>query len=136
MKIERLLQFLLIPALATCLHARVIDVYPTGTPSDFQTALSAVSSASPGDTVLLHAGTFDWSGNSVVLPGYDLQVGLPVSVSGITITGETNAHGALLTTISGPVDGNGRPLLYSGSGINGAFINPREPAASRSRILS
>lgn len=112
-----------LPLLAGTLVARTIDVYPTNTPGDFQAVQNAIASAAPGDTVLLHAGRFDWSGNGAVLPGYALQVGLPITVSGITVSGDRDANGTLLTTIAGPTDGSGLPLLYANNGINGAFIN-------------
>lgn len=113
----------LLTLLAGSLQARTIDVYPTNTVGDFQAVQNAIASAAPGDTVQLHAGTFNWTGNSAVLPGYTLQVGLPIATSGITISGDRDANGNLLTTIVGPTDSNGLPLLYANNGINGAFIN-------------
>lgn len=99
-----------------------IDVYPTNTPTDIQNVQAAIASAQPGDTILLHAGTFDWSGNGAALAPFAVPFGLPVTKSDVTIEGETDANGSPLTTISGPLDSTGYPLGFP-SGANIAFVD-------------
>ena len=112
--------------LATALPAwaNTREVLPTGTAIDIQSVRAAIASAQPGDVILLRAGTFDWSGNSVAMPPFVIPFGLPIDVSGITITGEIAPNGELLTSLVGPVDGNGLPQLYPGPFVtNAAFVN-------------
>ncbi|MBZ5569031.1 MAG: right-handed parallel beta-helix repeat-containing protein [Acidobacteriia bacterium] len=103
--------------------AAIIEVFPTGTAADFENVRAALASASPGDTVLLRAGTFNWSGNSAIVPPFVVPVGLPIPVSGITITGETAHNGTPLTIIAGPVGSDGFPDVIPGGPFNGGFIN-------------
>ncbi len=115
--------------LLTCIamvgaQAAVIEVTPTGTAADFENVRAALASANPGDTILLRAGTFNWTGNNVAVAPFLVPLGLPIPVSQITITGEIAANGEPLTIIAGPVDADGYPAVYSDYlPINAAFVN-------------
>lgn len=89
--------------------AATITVYPAGTASDITNVEAAILSAQPGDTILLKAGTFDWSGNTQVFSPFLFAVGLPITVSGITITGELGPNGEHLTAIAGRREPSGLP---------------------------
>ena len=90
---------LVLVCLGTVVPARAgtIEVAPTGTPSDILNVQAAMNSAQPGDTIVLKAGTFDWSGNTTAFSPFFFALGLPVTVSGITITGELGPGGEHLT---------------------------------------
>src|SRR5512140_1474301 len=98
-----------------------ITIRPTSTPADFENVRDALRRLSPGDTLRLGAGVFDWSANvsdtseAVLLPG-----GLKVPVSGVTIMGVQD--GRRETVIRGATDSRGGPLL-SDVATNAAFRN-------------
>jgi parallel beta-helix repeat protein len=89
--------------------AATISVSSTGTTADITNVQAAIASAQPGDTILLKAGTFDWSGNTQTFSPFLFALGLPVTVSGITITGELGPNGEKLTVIAGRTDTSGLP---------------------------
>src|SRR5712691_10576683 len=103
MKRTMMLTILVVFIATLSAHAATLEVYPTGTPADIYNVQAALSVAQSGDTIVLHAGVFDWSGNSNSLPPLAPQArfGLPLMVSNITIMGETGPGGERLTFIKG-----------------------------------
>lgn len=99
-----------------CAEARRVTLRGTNQPSDYESVRRALRTLSPGDTLVLENGTFDWSENvrdSTLVPAQ--PGGLPITVDRLTILG----RGALLR---GARDADGHPVRPE-RGTNAAFRN-------------
>src|SRR5512140_1921507 len=103
----RVLPLLLLLILAPPREARArnVAVDPTGSPRDYKRVREALGRLSPGDTLFLGGGVFDWSENvSDTTMESGMPGGMAIRTSRVAIVGR---RGAILR---GKLDSRGEPV--------------------------